>query len=108
VRDPDDKLVRCRQCLDEGWIVIDCPAEFCGRHHEHGPHEFAVRCPCWLRSNASAINLAVQDALQKGKPMPSCGEALRDLEVGIYRFATAKTERARWAEARERQKGQAA
>lgn len=65
-------------------------------------HTFAVRCPHWLHEHADGLRAAIQDALQHGKkPSPAC-MALQELDLGVYPWTHARTERATWAETWER------
>jgi hypothetical protein len=36
----------CDDCEDSGWRSRQCPAEPCGRRHDHAPHEWVERCAC--------------------------------------------------------------
>lgn len=36
----------CEACADSGWRSRQCPADPCGRRHDHAPHEFVEPCAC--------------------------------------------------------------
>jgi hypothetical protein len=86
----DEPTYRCPICTDDpaGWISgLRCPDVTCGRFKAHGPHTFAVRCPCWLDRNAPALEQQRSDAIQSNRRPPAECEALDDLRAGRYRFA---------------------
>ncbi len=103
-----DQRHNCRQCLDDphGWIVLECPNETCGRSNGgdvlHRPHNFAVRCPHWLKEHATALSESARKAVEKGKTPSQAAYDSIDAVNGTYRWQHAKTERARWAENWER------
>jgi hypothetical protein len=86
---------RCRQCLDSGWISLECPEVLCSRPKAHGPHTFAVRCPCWLRSNAEKIRSASEKSRAGGRGEADLADLVAAVLNGTYRFAKHVTVQAR-------------
>jgi hypothetical protein len=41
-----DAYTDCDVCKDTGWQPHECPADVCGRRHQHPPHAFVTACPC--------------------------------------------------------------
>lgn len=84
---PGERTYACDWCLDDpnGFVLLWCPELPCGAWHgrEHRPHEFAARCPCWLRRHADAIRFTVQDDTHR----PASPEVamLDALQRGDYR-----------------------
>lgn len=82
----------CRQCLDVGWIALRCERDTrCARTKTHGPHTFAVRCPCWLKKHADAIRSNAEQARQKGQSVSRTFEDLAELMAGRYRWRNVVT-----------------
>lgn len=101
-----EQTFTCRQCLDDpnGWLIVRCPDHgHCGSTREnHQPHDYAVKCPHWLRQHGDRILKIAQDAMQAGRQVSPLARDVQDVHAGVYRFSGVKTERARWGEEWER------
>ena len=89
----DEPTFRCRQCLDDpyGWIVLECTGLTCERTGQHVAHQFAVRCPCWLKRNADAIRRTAEEAMGKGKRPTATYEHLVDVMNERYTWQKSVT-----------------
>ena len=81
----DEPHYACLSCLDDpaGWRRMTCHGTQCGRRigRAHPPHDYMVRCRCWLLRHQDAIRVAAQNAISKGRPIPDAARALQDLDA---------------------------
>lgn len=86
---PDEPTFRCFNCQDDpsGWLVLRCPGDLrCERDTPHGDHDYAVRCPHWLRDRTEELTAAARETLQSGHRVGAAAESLYALNRGDYRY----------------------